>query len=183
MAEEPLSLLVYDASCRARGMGLSDAWYAGSLLYRARSRFDHCLGARSWDEALAWLAGIERQRPVERVQYWGHGRWGRVLLAGEALDIDWLAKSHPQAAPLDGLRDRLTDRASFWFRTCETFGARPGHTFAQAFSERLGCRAAGHTFIIAWWQSGLHSIEPGAAPTWPVDEGLLEGTPNDPTRA
>jgi hypothetical protein len=178
-----LRLLVYDATCRELGVGLSDAWYAGSVLYRALGRFDHVLGARSWHEAWHWLAEIAPGERIAEVQYWGHGNWGNARLGGERLDIDWLEPRHAQAAALNALRDRLASDALFWFRTCETFGAERGQDFARAFVDRFGCRAAGHTFIIGWWQSGLHSLAPGEVPTWPNDEGLRDGTPNAPERA
>jgi hypothetical protein len=47
----------------------------------------------------------------------------------------------------------------------------------------LGARIAGHTYVIAYHQSGLHGIAPGARPNWSVDEGLLEGDARDPQRA
>jgi hypothetical protein len=83
------------------------------------------------------------------------------------------------------VRDRMlpADQGLWWFRTCETFGARAGHRFAGAFSDFLGCRAAGHTYIIGHWQSGLHSLGPGEEPGWPDDEALVDGTPDDPERA
>ena len=71
----------------------------------------------------------------------------------------------------------------WWFRACETFGAVPGRDFARAFTDFLGCRAAGHTHVIAFLQSGLHSLGPGEEPHWPADEGLLHGSPDAPLEA
>ena len=82
------------------------------------------------------------------------------------------------------MRARLVSPdALWWWRTCETFGAAAGHAFARAWTTALGCRAAGHTHVIAAWQSGLHVLAPGAAPDWSADEGLAEGTPTTPIRA
>ena len=38
-----------------------------------------------------------------------------------------------------------------------------GHDFARAWTDFFGSRAAGHTFIIGYWQSGLHTLAPGAS--------------------
>jgi hypothetical protein len=176
-----VKLLVYDATCRERTVGLSDLWFAGSALYRALGRFDRCLGARSWQEALDWLA--ESDAPIDEIQYWGHGKWGRVLCGGEALSLASLDEQHAHRPRLDALRARLAPDALLWFRTCETFGARVGHRFAQALTAHLGCRVAGHTFVIAFWQSGLHLLAPGARPHWSVAEGLAQGTPEAPLAA
>jgi hypothetical protein len=37
--------------------------------------------------------------------------------------------------------------------------------------------------VIGPYQSGLHTIEPGETPGWPVEEGLIEGTADAPRRA
>jgi hypothetical protein len=71
----------------------------------------------------------------------------------------------------------------WWFRTCETFGCEAGHDFARRWTRFFGCRAASHTYIIGPWQSGLHILEPGQSPDWPLDEGLAEGTPDSPEKA
>jgi len=73
--------------------------------------------------------------------------------------------------------------AQWWFRTCETFGADAGHDFARAWTSYFDCRAAGHTYVIGPWQSGLHTLEPGARPHWSADEALIEGSAAEPQRA
>jgi hypothetical protein len=166
-------LLVFDRTCR-----LSRIWSAGSRLYRRLGRVDAAQGVASWDEALAWLATHER---VSEIQYWGHGKWGRALVGDESFDAASITGRH--AGVLGALRERLTDDALVWFRTCETFGAHAGHDFAQRLADTLGARIAGHTYVIAYHQSGLHGIVPGARPNWAVDEGLLEGDARDPQRA
>ena len=65
----------------------------------------------------------------------------------------------------------------------ETFGAAPGHDFARRLTDFLGCRAAGHTYIIGGWQSGLHSLAPGEQPAWSPHEGLKLGPPEAPREA
>jgi hypothetical protein len=187
-----LRLLVYDRTCAgAPGWlarpGLTTAWTAGSWLYRGLGRIDAAFGADSWDQALAWLAragdGADRGRPIAEVQYWGHGKWGRVLVDKDPLAAGDLRPDHRRASAIDALRERLAPHALFWLRTCEAFGAHAGHDFAMRLADRLGVRVAGHTYIIAVQQSGLHGLLPGHRPDWPADEGLKSGTPEAPTEA
>jgi hypothetical protein len=181
----PLRLLVFDRTPSA-GRPLVGAWRAGSVLYRALGRVDAAFGAATWDEALAWLGTHEASRPIAEVQYWGHGKWGSVLVDRAPLDAASLAPGHPHRAPLERLRERLAPGALVWLRTCEAFGARAGHDFARRLSDFVAsreARVAGHTFVIGALQSGLHGLMPGAAPDWSEDEGLAEGTPEAPTRA
>ena len=51
------------------------------------------------------------------------------------------------------------------------------------FTRFLGCSAAGHTYVIHAWQSGLHVLAPGATPDWSPAEGLRDGTPDAPLEA
>lgn len=181
-----LRLLVYDRTC-IPGAGrapLSIAWRAGASLYRALDRVDASFGAASWSEAIAWLLAVDPSARIGEIQYWGHGRWGRALCGADELDRGALARG-PLAAPLVALRERLLPdgAALLWFRTCELFGARAGHDFARAWSDFLGARVAGHTFVIGFHQSGLHSLRPGETPSWPLDEGLARGTPDAPEAA
>lgn len=181
----PLRLMIYDDTCRGAraSLGLTHSWIAGAWLYQKLDRLDACRGVRSFAEALSWLAEVQPHRPLAEVQFWGHGKWGRACLHRDVLDADSLAPGHPHAGALRKIAQRLTPDALWWFRTCETFGARSGQSFARRFAETLGCQVAGHTFIIGPWQSGLHTLRPGASPTWEPDEGLAEGSPDAPIRA
>ena len=76
---------------------------------------------------------------------------------------------HPQ---LTALRARLAPDALFWFRTCETFGGKAGHELARAWTDFFGCAAAGHSYVIGFWQSGLHKLLPGELPNGSVHEGF-----------
>ena len=177
-------LLVYDRTCTGGPggvFGLSTAWSAGASLYRSLGRLDDTRGVASWEEALAWLG--DREDPISEVQYWGHGHWGSALAGSEVLDARALANGHPLRRGLDALRARLSPGALLWFRTCETFGAARGIDFARRLSDHLGARVAGHTFIIGFHQSGLHALAPGGVPDWSADEGLAEGSPEEPRRA
>lgn len=149
-------------------------WGAGGVLYRGLGRLDAGLGARTWAEALDWLAAFEPRRPIAEIQYWGHGRWGEVRLADEVLSEAALQPGHRHHLRLQALAARLLPGSEglIWFRTCETFGTAAGHRFARAWSRFFRCRVAGHTYVIGAWQSGLHGLLPDAEPDWPVDEGL-----------
>lgn len=182
----PLRLLVFDATCRGTGVlpGLSHAWSAGSLLYRGLSRLDRARGVADFAEALSWLAEVEPGRSIGEIQLWGHGKWGELRLGAERLDLEAFARRHPHHASLAKVRARLAGpEALVWLRTCETFGAAAGLRFAGALTDFFGCRAAGHTYVIGAWQSGLHRLEPGHAPDWSATEGLCEGTASVPVRA
>jgi hypothetical protein len=173
-----MRVLVYD---RTYVGGLSRVWGAGSTLYRGLRRLDAACGVDSWDAALDWLA--TRPEPIRELQYWGHGRWGRALVAGDVLDASALAAGDRRRPQLEALRERLAPDALVWFRTCETFGARAGIDFAERLADFLGVRVAGHTFVIHFHQSGLHGLAPGSRAHWPADEGLAEGTADEPRRA
>lgn len=179
--------MIYDRTCVGRRVpvGLSTAWGAGSVLYRGLARLDAAYGATSWDDALGWLATFEPTRQIAEVQYWGHGRWGRVMVDADPFDVRALAPGHRLEGRIAALRERLVadEKALFWLRTCEAFGAQAGHDFAMRLADTLGARVAGHTFIIGALQSGLHGLLPGAKPDWPLEEGIREGPPTAPVRA
>ena len=174
-----MRLVVYDRTCVRKRGHLSPVWAAGSRLYRALGRTDAARGVASWDEALDWLAA--HPEPIHEIQYWGHGRWGRALVDEDVLDAESIAGRH--RAKLEAIRERLAPGALFWFRTCETFGARRGIDFAQRLADFLGAHVAGHTFVIGFHQSGLRALAPGMRASWSADEGLAEGTPEEPRRA
>lgn len=186
VSRAPLRLMVYDRTCvKNRGLGLSSAWSVGANLYRRLGRFDATRGVRSWHEAITWLASFEASRPIAEIQYWGHGRWGRVLVGSDVLDASALREGHALHASLRAVRERLVDgeEGLVWLRTCEVFGARIGTDFAQSLADFFGAKVAGHTFIIGAIQSGLRALAPGCRPTWSAREGLAEGTPDQPVRA
>ncbi|MBA3391617.1 MAG: hypothetical protein H0T89_03185 [Deltaproteobacteria bacterium] len=166
--------MVFDRTCAA----LSRAWQAGGLLYSALGRLDARQGVSSWPEALTWLSEVRAGQPVEEIQFWGHGDWGSIRVADSKLDVGALEPGHEWNPVLARIRDRMAGSdALWWFRTCETFGRAEGHEFARAWASFFNCRAAGHTYRIAAWQSGLHSLRPGDAPHWSIDEGV----PEEPT--
>jgi len=182
-----LRLLVYDDTCThdllRAGVGLTHTWRLGSLLYAGFGRLDAAKPARNWVEALDWLASVRPGEPIAEVQYWGHGNWGLARLGSDRLDRDALGPRSHLRHGLQEVRERLSERSLWWFRTCETFGAAVGHDFAQVFTDFLGCDVAGHTHIIGPWQSGLHRLSPGRLPHWSPTEGLRLGTAREPRGA
>ena len=182
----PLRLMIYDETCRSGygPVGLTHSWIIGKALYRALGRLDAVCGVKTWNDGLTWLANHETHREIGEIQFWGHGHWGCAMIDRESLDIHALEPGHPLYEPLCTIRKRLASPESlWWFRTCETFGADAGQDFAERWTRFMGCRAAGHTFIIGPWQSGLHCLEDGATPSWSPTEGLREGTAAKPQRA
>ena len=182
--------MVFDETCRTHywkrrwPLGLSHAWAAGGLLYRGLFRLDASQGVRSWGQAFDWILERSADRSIGEIQFWGHGKWGGALVDRERLTVQSLAPDHDHCAALAAIRDRMSGPdALWWFRTCETFGAERGQAFARAFTSFMGCRAAGHTYVIGPWQSGLHSLSPGETPSWDPAEGLAKGTPERPRRA
>ncbi|MEZ4320352.1 MAG: hypothetical protein R3F61_22925 [Myxococcota bacterium] len=178
-----MRVMLFDRTCTTTGrlpLGLSHSWLVGGRLYRGLGRLDRCHAIGSWAEGLDRLASFDR---IDEVQYWGHGNWGLARVANESLDRRALVPGHPLHARLEAVRERMAPQAQWWFRTCDTLGARAGHAFGQAWSDFFGRPVAGHTHIIGLWQSGLHRLEPGCAPHWPASEGITEGTPERPVRS
>jgi Domain of unknown function (DUF4347) len=181
---DALRLVVYDAtqrSRRPRALGLS--WQYGTQVYRALGRVDGAYGARTFAEAFAWLASHEASRAIAELQFWGHGKWGSVFIDREPFDRDLLRSGHVHHSAFNAFRERLTGDALIWFRTCETLGARRGQDFAAALGDATGARIAGHTFVIGFYQSGLHCLRPGQAPRWSDTEGLARGSASLPEAA
>ena len=176
-----MRLLIYDRTCVRTGGGLTAPWTAGSWLYRRLGRLDRARGVASWDDALAWLAA--QPGPIAEIQYWGHGRWGNALIAGQPLGEASLVAGGPHHGALRAVRARLAPGALLWLRTCEAFGARAGIAWAEALSDFFGAHVAGHTHVIGYHQSGLRGLRPGARADWDPTEGLAEGSADAPVRA
>ena len=181
---EALRLVVFDATQRQRppkALGLS--WQYGTLLYRALGRVDAAYGASSFADALAWLGSHDPSRPIGEIQFWGHGKWGRIFIDSESLDRGVLASGHAHHKAFQAVRERLVPDSLLWFRTCETLGARAGQDFASALSDATGARVAGHTYVIGFFQSGLHCLRAGVKPHWSPSEGLSRGNAEAPEAA
>ncbi len=176
LAQTPLRLMFYDDTCRGPGPlpGLSTTWDWGGKLYGALGRFDAWCGVQSWEDGFDWLLQYAPGRKIQEIQYWGHGEWGGLWLDWDLIKIDMLSPEHPLFERLDKLRGRLVgEEALWWFRCCDVFGNALGHEFARKWTRFFNCRAAGHTYQIKLLQSGLHVLEAGAEPHWPVDEGVM----------
>lgn len=181
---EGLRLIVYDATqVRRKPVGLGLSWQYGSRLYRGLEMADAAYGARSFADAFAWLTKHERSRPIRELQFWGHGKWGRIFIDAESIDAAVLDAKHVHYAGFRAFRERLSPNALLWFRTCETLGARSGQDFAAALGDATGARVAGHTFVIGFFQSGLHCLGPGRRPHWSQSEGLASGSAEAPRTA
>jgi len=176
MGSEGLRLVVYDATGHGGSWFqpyLTASWRVGVGLYAHyphAQRVDASFGARSWQEAFAWLASVQPRARVREVQYWGHGLPGRVLIARDTLDADTLANEHKD--DVAAVRARLSDDALIWLRTCSAFAGARGHAYARALADAFGCRVAGHTFVIGPLQSGLRTLRPAETPSWSTTEGL-----------
>jgi len=178
-----LRLLVFDRHASGPLGSLPRVWALGAKLFRARGAFDRAFGCRGWEEALEQLEGVDPSRPIAEVQFWGHGKWGDARFGNDRFDESCLLRGHPLGNRLARIARRATPDGLFWFRCCETFGADAGQSFARAFSDTTGLRVAGHTYVIAALQSGLHTLAPGARPDWDPAEGLARGTPARPLAA
>jgi hypothetical protein len=180
-----LRLLIFDATHKPGERGLRSAWRAGASLYRGLGRVDAAFPATSWAEALAWLGSVDKGRNIESIQFWGHGKWGAALIAEDVFSAAALGPTGTHAPALASIRERMLPegRSLVWFRTCETLGARRGQDFAMQLGEQLGASVAGHTYVIAAFQSGLHGLRPGNQPRWSETEGLERGTAEAPEKA
>ena len=179
-----LRLIVYDATQKRRKpAALGYSWQYGARLYRGLGRADAAYGASSFADALSWLGRYAPVREIAELQFWGHGKWGRFFIDREALDRSVLRPGHEHHAAFQRLRERLQPDALLWFRTCETLGAQAGQDFASALGDATGARVAGHTFVIGFFQSGLHCLGPGRRPHWSPHEGLARGTADAPEAA
>jgi hypothetical protein len=178
-------LLIYDGTPKPGERALRAAWAYGAKLYRTLGFIDAAHGARDWSGALDWALTQVRSGELIELQFWGHGTWGRALIADNVLDVEALGTKSPLYTRLQLLRARMQPAAKslIWFRTCETFGADKGQLFASELANFTQSRVAGHTHIIGAIQSGLHGLYPGKKPHWDAAEGLQGGTAAAPTQA
>lgn len=155
-----MRVVVFDA---AESSALGLAWAYGAPLFTRLGRFDHCIRGFTW---LQVFRDISKLKGVTEVQFWGHGAPGHVFLDGEQLGAHV-----PSEALL--MQPAFAENALWWWRTCATFAGELGHGFATAWTERIGCRIAGHTHNIGFpWHSGTHILRPRQMPQWSVAEGL-----------
>jgi len=151
---------------------LGVAWLIGSWLFTLFGRFDRRVAGTSWTHVFTTVGALKN---VTEVQYWGHGSPGYVWLG------DFRIGPTVQPEALEMAR-AFAPGAVWWWRTCATLAGLDGLGFATAWTERIGCRIAGHTHNIGFpWHSGTHSLRPKKMPDWPVTEGLDQN--NKPLRS
>jgi hypothetical protein len=159
------SLLIYDA---AEKSPVGTSWRVGAAVF---SRFfDELLAPKSVSELNAMLESLEGSDAFDEVQFWGHGRPGQVLLAGDRL-----------AEPTWDRMSRLLRRRGasvVWLRVCSFAAGDAGKAAMRALANRMDAKIVGHTHIIGTWgHSGLWSLKPGESPSWPSTEGEKDGEP------
>jgi len=156
-------------------LGLSHAWLVGGHLYKFLGKHDVHKGFYTWAAALQWLATVKSDMKIKSIQYWGHGSPGKVWLGQEALMNHSLANGTMYSKAFMRVKERLTEDAVIWWRTCATFGGQEGKKFAESWSTGMNCTIAAHTYNIGLYQSGLHTCKPGEKPLWSDYEGLKKG--------
>lgn len=170
----PMHLIIYDDR-PGEGLGqwfLRLSWVVGAWLMRMRGKADHVAGFTSWSAALAWLATVESERRIASIQFWGHGSPGRIYLNRVAFGSTSLGY---YSSPLAMIAARLEPGATFWMRSCSVFQGIVGRAFAVGLAGALRCRVASHTRVVGLLQGGLHTLAPGAEPSWPATEGEPPG--------
>jgi len=160
--------------------GLTQEWTVGGKLYRALRWIDKCKGFSSWDDALAWIDSIGQKETIEQIQVWGHGSPGKSWIGKQYLGFTAFEFEHSEV--LKSIASNMTQDGVIWFRNCGVFSGKPGHRFAKAWANNMGCTIAAHTYIIGLWQAGLNTCKPGEEPSWPLDEGIALGTPSRPLK-
>lgn len=165
------SVLVYDASGEGTSpvQGLLDtAWSTGGWFFHATGRFSAVVPARTWAEAFDAL--LARPEPPGEVQFWGHGRPGRVLVGRDVLERDALENPlHPLYPRLQHLAARDRGHVQlWWFRCCSTFEGPDGASFARAWAGHFQTGVAGHTAVIGVIQPGLCVLPDATAPFSPL---------------
>lgn len=157
--------------------GLTASWLLGGLFYRWFAWLTKTKGVSSWDEAFEYLLNLKLKsgQLIWEIQFWGHGQAGRAFIDGDPFqekDLEPGGRYHEKMLELSA---RLDPKGHIWFRTCSTAHGVKGKMFMELLAKMAGCTVAAHTFIIGVWQSGLHTVEPGEAASWPVKEGVAQG--------
>jgi hypothetical protein len=147
-----MKVLVY---CTQSGL-LSWLWSLGADL----TKFDHKIGASSWQDAFKKLAQLPHKE-IKEIHFWQHGTIAAPLINGQKL---------PSLQQLKNALTGLTPQSLVWFRGCSIFASAEGHDFAIEATEVLGCEVASFIRVISapWpiFQSGCYSLKPGQKPWW-----------------
>lgn len=172
-----MTLLIYDNTEKSKFLLWS--WVVGTFLYVLFGRAKARKGVASWDEAFDWIIEQSAQEKLSELQMWGHGYWGAVKI-GET----WLSARRfgQYEDKLNKIKENSSENCLWWFRSCNVAGAVRGQEFVTGFAEKMGAVVAAHTFIVWVWHSGLRLVKPGKLPDWSPEEGIKEGTPEDPKK-
>jgi hypothetical protein len=177
-----VKVIVYDATATDTFIGSS--WALVADYFGLMRLCDIVVEASSWEQAFTKMAALKR---VDEVQVWCHG-WAGSATIGKGARADRFSaasfeEGHEHFRSLRAFSNRLQPDALFWLRTCASFAGSPGHRFAKTLATFLRCRVAGSTHNIGFpWHSGIRSLRPGFAPSWPLTEGIAEGTPDQPKK-
>lgn len=158
-----MRVVIYDTE-PGFGVGnilLSWSWAVGAHLQKLFGFADAVYGAKSWEEATAWLR-LHPTKHFDSIQFWGHGAPGVMYIGGMPAQRD----------TFNFLLGRVSG-GLIWFRACSVFQGHMGHLFSERLANTLGCIVAGHTRIIGLFQGGLHTRAPHTAACWPKTEGEL----------
>ncbi len=160
-----MKIIIYDATQKG-ALGLS--WKLGAWLYKKLGWCDEACGVTTPAQFFSAIEGLSEGFFIREVQFWGHGRHGEAYVGGGSIrpGLSYSSRKVFERTAADSL---------FWFRTCSTFGTSDGHDFAKAWASFLDCKAAGHTYKIGFWHSGLRVLEPGQEPDWCEAEGTKGG--------
>ncbi len=150
-----MRIIVYDKTAGWLAM----SWALGAWLFKLIGRADTVIAVASWDE---FFSVLSKHSKIKRIEYYGHGHMGGVTCAGIRMD---------DGNRLSKLRSSMAPGALLWWRTCSAFSGMTGKRFAVQCVAALGCRVAGHTFIISVWHAGLHVLNAGQVPDWSDAEG------------
>lgn len=159
-----MRVIVYDKN---PGPGIAQwalkmTWVIGCWIQKLLGAADEVYGAASWDDAMAWL--LSRSKPLESIQFWGHGSPGLLWNGGVPVN-------ESRFMPLKSV---ITEKTVVWFRACSVFQGRRGYDFSERLANGLGCIVAAHTRIIGFFQGGLYARHPGSEPGWSITEGEVE---------
>lgn len=174
LKDENLDIMFYDSSEWA-GEQLRFSWITGGYLYKAFHGIEEVKGCLGWEQALKFLISIQPGKKINSIQFWGHGSPGTVWINGEALNMRSLLASSRHRQLLLQLKERLSPETTIWFRSCNVAAGPEGQMFVKSLSQLLGCKVAAHTFVVHVLQGGLHTVNPGQEPDWPLDEGIEVG--------
>lgn len=149
---------------------LSPIWRLGAWLYCALGWADDYLAGPDLEKLFTKLPVAE---DIDEIQFWCHGWAGYICWNRHFLKSDFFKRPLTRSGGL------------LWFRSCSTIAGVSGRNFAKDVAETCQCKVAAHTYLIGQWgmQSGLRVYDPQEPSwDWPLEEGILEGPIEAPTK-